>query len=181
MPSCFVGRRREWNRGLVAREYGRIKTAIWDDEDFLSLSLGAQWLYELILTQRELNLCGVIRPAFGRWASFSSGTPVRSVRKFAGELTEAKFILTDEDWDELLARTFVRHDLELKSPNVVVGMSQAFDSTHSSLLRNTIICELSKVAHEGLMPTLLRPIPDGETKPLRNRLAKGFLKAWENR
>lgn len=165
----------------MAREYGRIKTAIWDDDDFLALTVGAQWLYKMILTQRELNLCGVIRPAYGRWAQFSKDNTPRRVKKWADELAEANYTLTDEDWDELLARTFVRHDLELKSPNVIVGMSQSFDSTHSPLLRQTIICELSKVQHEGLMPTLLRPIPDGQAKPLRNRLAKGFLKAWENR
>ena len=165
----------------MAREYGRIKTAIWDDEDFLALSTGAQWLYQLILTQRELNLCGVIRPAFGRWASFSKDATVRSVKKSAAELTDALYIIQDDDWDELLARTFVRHDLQHSSPNIIVGMSQAFDSTHSPVLRETIICELSKVEHEGVMPSLLRPVPDGDTKPLRNRLAKGFLKAWENR
>lgn len=87
----------------MAREYGRIKTAIWDDEDFLALTTGAQWLYKLILTQRELNLCGVIRPAYGRWASFSKDATQRSVKKWAAELTEAKYILADNDWDELLA------------------------------------------------------------------------------
>lgn len=166
----------------MAREYARIKTAIWDDDDFLALSSGAQRLYKLILTQPEMNLCGVIRPAYSRWASFASDTPLRLIKKAAAELATANYTVHDEAWDELLARSFVRHDLsELKSPNIVVAMSSAFDSTRSPLLRAVIIAELTKVEHEGVMPTILRPIPDGETKPLRDRLAKGFVKAWENR
>lgn len=166
----------------MARQYGKIKVSIWDDADFLALSSGAQRLYTLILTQREINLCGVIRPAFARWASFAADTTGRSIKKASDELAAARYTVFDADWDELLARTFVRHDLsELKSPNVIVGMSQAFDSTHSPLLRATIIDELTKVEAEGVMPTILRPIPDGQARPLRERLAKGFLKAWENR
>lgn len=161
----------------MAREYARFKTSIWSDPDFLALTSDAQLLYHLIVEQPELSLCGVIRPAFGRWSDFSSDMTLPKIKKAATALSEKSFILTDSAKDELLVRSFVRHDIILSSPNVIVGLSNAFASTHSEELRNVVIEELEKASDQGLMKRL----PEGLEQKFLNRLANPFVKAWENR
>lgn len=161
----------------MARDYARIKTSIWNDKDFLALPGDAQRLYHLIVEQPELNLCGVIRPAFPRWSRFASDTPLPKIKKAAAKLVEKKYLLVDELEDELLIRTFVRHDINLNSPNVIVGLSNAFGTTRSHTLQCTIIHELARAKDQGLMKLL----PKGLEEGLLNRLANPFVNAWANR
>lgn len=165
----------------MAREYARIKTSIWNDPHFLSLTKGCQWLYHLILEQAELNLCGVIRPAWSRWAEFASDASVRSVQRDAATLVTEKYLLLDDRWDELLARTFVRHDVNLKSPNVVVGLSQAFEATHSETLRATVIQELGKANELGLLEGFPKGLPEGLDKRLARPFWDAMRKGFGNR
>lgn len=160
----------------MAREYARIKTSIWSDPEFRALPIDAQWLYHLIIEQPEISLCGVIRPALARWSDFAPDMTIGRVKKAVGTLSTKNYILSDIAKDELLIRSFVRHDINLKSPNVIVGLSNAFANTHSEVLRCTVICELAKATDQGLMEQL----PEGLEQGFRNRLANPFVKAWEN-
>lgn len=159
------------------RQYARIHTAIWSDPHFLALPSAAQRLYHLINEQPEINLCGVIRPAYGRWATMAPDTTLASVRRAAGRLVGDSYILIDDTADELLVRAFVRYDVNLESPNTVVGLSKAFDSTVSQTLRRVIIEELEKAPKQGLLKGFAQRFPQESW----HRLAKGFVKAWGNR
>lgn len=161
----------------MAREYARIKTDIWNDPEFRALPSGPQRLYHLILEQPDLSLCGVIRPAFARWADFASDTTVKSIRRDSQTLEANRYILLDEQKDELLVRTFVRHDIILTSPNVIVGLSNAFAATHSQCLREIVIFELGRAKDQGLMKRL----PEGLAEKDHNRLSKPFIEAWRDR
>lgn len=159
--------------------YSRTKTTIWTDRDFTALPAHAQRTYWLILSQAELSLCGVLQPAFKRWARFARDTSLEDVEQAAKELSEAQFIVIDDETDELLVRTFVRHDLALQSDNSVVGMSKAFEAIHSKVLRKVVLEELRKDLRYDLWNRLQRAIPNGDAKVLRDRVAKGFLHDWE--
>ena len=163
----------------------KLKASIWVDEDFTTLPAAAQRLYILIISQSGMTLCGVLQPAFKRWATFAPDTRAEDIEKDALALEETGFIAIDDETDELLVRSFVRHGLALDSPNSIVGMSKSFVTIHSKGLRKLVIEELRKVQHEDLLQGLSRKVPtvtaDGEIvkKTLRERVSNSFLLAWE--
>ena len=163
----------------------RLKASIWNDETFGLLSARAQWCYLLIMSQPNVNLCGVVQPAFKRWATFANDTKPDELERLVQELDCAGFIILNDTTDELLIRSFVRHGVALESENTVVGMSKAFATIHSKVLRKVVIEELRRVAHEDLLKGLNRKVPDMPAdggkpkKPLRERVSEDFLLAWE--
>jgi hypothetical protein len=163
----------------MARDYARIKTSIWTDDDFIALPSGPQRTYHLILEQPELSLCGVLQPAYKRWAGFAPDTTMEDIEKDVFQLADATFVVIDDATDELLARSFVRHDIALSSENALVGVSRAFETIHSKVLRKVLIEELRKADDQSLLDRVTRHIPDGDKKPLRDRLSKPFVLAWE--
>ena len=138
----------------------KLKASIWVDDEFTALPAASQRLYVLILSQPAVTLCGVIQPAFKRWATFAPDTPAADIAAAARTLQERGFIDIDDDTDELLIRSFVRHGVALESENAIVGMSKAFDTIHSKVLRKVVIEELRKVAHEDLLKGLGRHVPE---------------------
>jgi hypothetical protein len=163
----------------------RLKASIWLDEMFLSLPVIAQWLYLAIISQPGVSLCGVIQPSYKRWATFAPEITAEDTEKGVLILQEHSFVAIDDDTDELLIRSFVRHGVALDSPNAIVGMSKSFETIHSKDLRKVVIEELRKVQHEDLLKGLSRkapevPVDGGKPKPpLRDRVSSTFLAAWE--
>ena len=163
----------------------RLKPSIWLDDDFVGLPEVAQRLYLLILSQPGVSLCGIVQPAVKRWATFAMDTKTVDVEIGLGLLEDKSFVFIDDDTDELLIRSFVRHGVALESENAIVGMSKAFETIHSKVLRKVVIEELRKVAHEDLLKGLSRRVPevgaDGAItkKPLCDRVSHTFLLAWE--
>jgi len=159
----------------------RLKASIWLDDDFTSLAVIAQWLYVLIISQPGLTLCGVVQPSFKRWATFAPEITAEDIQKAALILQERGFIDVDDETDELLVRSFVRHGVALESTNAIVGMSRAFETIHSKVLRKVVIEELGKDLDHDLHNRIARTMPDGEKPSLRSRLSRTFLEAWEGR
>jgi hypothetical protein len=165
----------------MAHDYARIKASIWSDSDFAALPASVQRVYLVIVSQSELSLCGIIQPSPKRWARYATDTPIEDVQKAILVLEEHRFTVSDDDTDELLIRSFVRHDLALGSPNAVVGLSKAYEAIHSKVLRKVLMEELHKVEDHKLLSSLTRYIPDGDQAPselLCNRVTKVFLKDW---
>jgi hypothetical protein len=96
------------------------------------------------------------------------------------DLGARNFVLGDEETDELLVRSFVRHDVSLESDNTVVAVSRAYESIHSKLLRKVVLEELRKDLTHDLWNRLARSVPDGNNKVLRDRVARTFLVEWES-
>jgi len=163
----------------------KLKASIWTDDNFTSLASAAQRLYVVIVSQPSITLCGVIQPSYKRWATFAPDTTVEDIQLAAKTLEEHKFIEVDDETDELLVRSFVRHGVALASDNAVVGMSRAFETIHSKVLRKVVIEELRKVQHKDLLKDLGRRVPEVTPEgqkprpPLRDRVSEVFLLAWE--
>lgn len=73
------------------------------------------------------------------------GTPA-DVEMSAAELERGLFIITDEDTEEVLIRSFLKHDGLLQKPNVTKAMLAAFSSVSSAKLRGIIVHELRKLS-----------------------------------
>lgn len=157
----------------MARTEARIKCAIWDDEDFRQLTVEAQWLYHAILEQKDLSLCGVLTWTPRRFAKLASNASARATDKALDLLRERRYVLLDEDTDELLVRTFITGDRVLDNPNSILGMSNSFGAIHSLTLRAAVVDRLGQGFIEGL-PDLF---PKGLPKGFHDRLGKAFVQA----
>ena len=138
----------------MARQYALVQVAIWQDEDFRQLPPEAQHLYFLILTSPSLNLAGVCDWRPNRIAKLAHGWTTARVRAAAATLTKAGYIQVDEDTEEAVVRTFIRHDGILRNPKTAAGMVSCWSGAFSAKLRRTIAGEVGKLAGEGIKDTV---------------------------
>ena len=136
----------------MAREYSQIKSTIWADNDYRALSSDAQHLYFVLLTLPGINLAGVRDWRPKKLVPLSSGKTEQIIRAAAAELDVARFVVLDEETEEIMVRSFVRHDGVLKSPNIARGSALAWAAIGSEKLRSAYAAEVKRAAEED--PTL---------------------------
>ncbi|GAA3223068.1 hypothetical protein [Actinocorallia longicatena] len=133
----------------MARDHGRIHWAMWNDQDFRDLDGDAQRLFMLALTQPGLSYAGVVPYTLRRWSQLARDSTVPKLRKAVTALEKARYVVVDEDAEELLIRSFIRNDGLLDSPNICRAMVKDFAAVGSSLLRSVIVCEIYRLATEN--------------------------------
>jgi hypothetical protein len=129
----------------MARTHARVLCAIWNDPDWTALEYGPQWLYQALLSQGSLNHAGVIGLTVRRWARGSSNMTVSEIEKWLGQLADSRFVVVDEDTEELLIRSFVRNDGVADQPNVLKAALQDARQVVSPLLRAVLADELRRL------------------------------------
>lgn len=132
----------------MARDYAQIRSDIWADDHWRTLTPGAQWLYALLLTSPTLTHAGVSdwRPV--RIAKLARTLTSDSVRKYADELRRERFILTDDDTEEVVVRSFIRHDGVLLNPNLWKSLGSAFADIYSAPIKAMVANEVSRLRAE---------------------------------
>ena len=126
----------------MARTHGRILISIWRDPEFVSLSPGAQRLYLLLLSQRDIDSCGVQPLMMSKWAKGCKRTTQADIREALAELQIARFVCFDIDTEELLIRTFIKNDGIIKQPNFFKNALKSARTVESQNLRNALAEEL---------------------------------------
>lgn len=129
----------------MARTYARVKLTIWADQDFRDLTDTAQALYFRLLTSPTMNLCGVADWRPNRLAALTRGMTTDGVILAAKELEERGFVVPDETTEEILIRSFVRHDGLIATPNIAAAMVKDYAGTASATLRGVIVYELNRL------------------------------------
>lgn len=147
----------------MARQYGRILSSIWNDDDFTALTAGAQRLYLFLISQPKLSLCGVIDYMPRRWANTATGLTEHDIAAAINELEQRRFIVIDDRTDELLVRSFVRYDGITKSWPIVKSMWSSWRAVTSPRLRRAVLDELPDDAW-----TYDRAAPPDEAVEMRN-------------
>lgn len=129
----------------MAREHANIRLDMWGDDEWRALSLPAQHLYLHLLTSPTLSYAGIAdwRPA--RLAGVSAGATAESLIAAADELQEKLFVIRDDETEEILVRSFLKHDGLMQKPNVAKAMVAAFTKAVSPTLRGVIVFELAKL------------------------------------
>lgn len=102
----------------MARSHAKVLVQVWRDKDWCDLSMPAQWLYVLILSQPKLTLVGTLEVTTGRWAHLCAGVSREAVEDALSELRAASKVIVDDHTDELLIRTFTTHDIDPNRVNV---------------------------------------------------------------
>jgi hypothetical protein len=129
----------------MARGHGRILTSIWDDADFLALDERAQRLYLFLISQPNLNHAGLLDLTLKRWSRKARGLTSAELEKLLQDLEEARFIVMDEDTEELLIRSFVRNDGVWKQPKVMGAMVSGALEISSWRLRRALLAEVDRI------------------------------------
>lgn len=129
----------------MTREYARVKVGIWADSDFRKLSRAAQGLYFQLVSSPTMSLCGVADWRPNRLAALTEGETPDTVRRATLELIEASYVVVDDETEEILVRSFVRHDGLIKTPNIASAMVKDYAGVASDLLRRVIVHELIRL------------------------------------
>lgn len=139
----------------MARSHARIYTSIWSDADFILLPPDAQRMFLFLVSQPDLEHSGVIALRERRWSRASAGLTPADVAKALEVLDAARFVVYDEDTEELLVRSLMRWDGVWKQPNVAKSAAAQIRTVASDLLRAELRLELerlgaSDVHHDSL-------------------------------
>lgn len=130
---------------LMPREHAQVNIGIWEDPDFRALPPQAQHLYFVLWMDPGLSYCGVVDWRPGRIAPRSAGWRVDDLKDAADCLRARHFIVTDDESEECLIRSWVRWDGLMKQPRLAVSYANAYGSVGSNLIRGVIIDELHKL------------------------------------
>lgn len=134
----------------MARGHGRILTSIWEDDDFLDLDEQEQRLYMFLISQPNLNHAGLLDLTLRRWSRKARGLTSAELEKVLQSLEAARFIVMDDDTEELLIRSFVRNDGVWKQPKVMGAMVAGAMEISSKVLRRALLAEMDRIPLEEL-------------------------------
>lgn len=142
----------------MSRDHARIRLDIWNDDDWRDLTHDGQWLYMCLLSQPSLTFAGVAdwRPA--RLAAMTRELTATDVEIFAAELEHERFILVDRRSEEVLIRSWVKHDGLMSSPNMAVALAKDHAEIGSAAIRGVVVNQLHAL-HQA------RPDLKGWSKP----------------
>lgn len=132
----------------MAREFAKVKSGIWQDDDFRELPREAQHLYFVILTDPELSYCGVTDWRPRRIVPKATNWTLADVQDAGTILSERLLIVVDEDTEEVLVRSFLRHDGVMQHNKLCISAMTAFSAVASNDLRGVIVHELNRLAKE---------------------------------
>lgn len=189
----------------MAREYALVGTGIWSEPSILALTPLEQHAYLLVHTQPQLSRCGVAPYTLRRWAGLSRTYNATKLRAALRGLEHGRHLVIDEDTEEVLVRTYVRHDGLLKQPQVVGAMVRDYRTIRSSSIRTAFLAELRRIWHltldekergglslafgvtetdkqkevigDGLGPPLAEAIQQGLVEPFTAPLPQGLPEA----
>lgn len=133
----------------MPRDRANLRIDIWGDQDWRDLSLGAQWLYEYLLTSPKLLYVGVADWRPGRISKLVSGVSASDVERFGAELETARFAVIDTETDEIQIRSFLRHDGILQNPNMWKSIGLDFTAVSSKVLMASIAHEVRRLRDEN--------------------------------
>jgi hypothetical protein len=130
--------------------HGRILTSIWEDDEFKRLAAAEQRLYLFLLSQANVNHAGLLPVTLKRWASKAPDLTVATIEQQLAVLEEARFVVLDDESEELLIRTFIRNDGVWRQPNVMAAAVSAAGDISSLKLRRALLVEMERLPLEQL-------------------------------
>ena len=131
----------------MSRTYAKIYVSIWAG-DFRDLTIAAQGLYFRLLTDPKLSMCGVVDWRPKRLMQSFAGMKSSEFARLAAELEGAGYIVIDDDTEEVLIRSFVRHDGVLKSPNLTKAMATDWLAVASRRIKDSVVREVVRTIKE---------------------------------
>lgn len=144
----------------MARTHGRVDIAIWANGDFKKLTKDAQRAYVMLLSQPQINNCGVLPYVPKRWVRLAYEETEDELDQALGGLVDRRFIVLDATTDEVLIRTFIRHDRIEKQPNLVKAAKREFGDIVSTRIQRVLLAEYPQLFDEVATEDLREPLPE---------------------
>lgn len=140
----------------MARHYGKMSCEIWRNDDYLALSINAMFVYQMLVEQPEVTSAGTLAITLKRWTNHFTGRVdvVAAIKELAE--VEAQFVVVDWDTEELLIRTFVKHDGGATNDNRVKAMKECAKAIRSAEIVTAIALELDKLGIQHDLPKSTR-------------------------
>lgn len=132
----------------MARDHARLQTAIWRQEDYRAHTVDAQWAYEALMSQEALTYAGVIDYRPGRIAALASDMTPPRVTRAIKSLEKSRHVIVDRQTEELLIRTYVRHDGVMDRENMGKAVGRALARVVSLHVQAAVIDELARLFGE---------------------------------
>lgn len=156
----------------MARDHARVRVSIWDDPDFLALRAAEQHVYLALMSNKGLSRCGVIDYIPSRFEHLAADLTTSRFRAAVKGLRNARFLVLDELTQELLVRSYVRHDGVFDRVNMGKAVGSAFEAVVSHNIRDAVGDELARLMKEK--PDLPGWEGLANTSPIAHALACGM-------
>lgn len=130
----------------MTRNYANISTAIWRNDEFRDLSRDAQHMYLLLTSQPDITAAGVLSLNVKRWSTRTKSVTTNEVVAALNELQAHRFIVFDNETEELLVRSFVRWDSGYGNAKRRPVILRAAQEIESSTLREWIAAEFHRLS-----------------------------------
>lgn len=134
----------------MAREYAKVLTRIWGDDDFVTVPALQQRMYLQLISQPDLSMAGVLTYAPRRWALQVQDQDEEQIRKALAGLVAERMIVIDESTQELLIRSYIRIDEAWRSPTSMKGIDSSVRGILSRRIKGRLIGELERIDTAGL-------------------------------
>lgn len=134
----------------MARKYAKMYLSMWEaNSDFRNLSESAQRLYWVLMSSKKLSPAGCAIAQPRKWAQMASDSSVGGISDALDELQERRYVLIDEDTEEVLIRSFIRHDRGFRNQFLRKSVENAIAMIESPVLRSHAALELAACIESG--------------------------------
>lgn len=134
---------------VMAKKFAQIRPDMWLDDEWRALTKDAQHLYLLLLTDPEMSYCGVVDWRPTRIIQRAAEWSLLEIMRAAVELSYTHFLVFDQGTEEVMVRSFMRHDGLLSQPRMAVSVANAFGVVGSNKIRAVVVHELSRLRKEN--------------------------------
>lgn len=154
------------------RHYAQLATSIWrPGDEFSQLSVTAQWVYIMLISQPDISAAGVLPLALKRWSARAKDCSPELIMGALRELAEHRFVVFDENTEEVLVRTFVKWDNGYRNSKRRPVILRAAEQVESLVLRRVLAGELARL---GLRVDGLDTSDDGASDALSDGSPPGL-------
>jgi len=129
-------------------KFAQIRPSMWLDDEWRDLTKDAQHLYMLLLTDPERSYCGVVDWKPARIVQRAREWSSLELMRAAAELSYSYFLVFDQETEEVMVRSFMRHDGLLTQPTLGISVANAFGVVGSNKIRAAIVHELIRLRKE---------------------------------
>lgn len=129
----------------MARSYANIVTAMWAVAEWRALPVHAQHAYLMLVTQPDISAAGVLAITDRRWSGYAADMTIETLTSSLQALADARFLIIDWDGDELLVRSFLRHDKGYTNPKRRMAIFAACREVRSPIVRQALAAELRRL------------------------------------
>lgn len=162
---------------MALNKGGFIQESIWRNPEFRALPRSAQATYCQLITQKEIDKAGMLPYQPTKWVKGCDDMSLSDLLSDLKVLEAARFIIVDEDTDEVLARSYMRNAGVTAIPNVLKNALKSAALVESPTCRRALAEELRRIGKPGCadVANTIDPGPESEPDhPTDGTVPEGF-------